>query len=168
MRVHRSSLKLRLEAIATLVRASDFKSDGMRRETHPAGSIPVRFRQQAHDGGKLMTEGSPVVVHFKDLPSSERVRTVIESRCEQFASEFQEVMRFEITLTQMGTDVEAHGHATGKNTNVVTQASGKNPRAAADQVLDKIEKQLRKIHDKRIFAQRREAQRNPPKRVPSE
>jgi ribosome-associated translation inhibitor RaiA len=31
-------------------------------------------------------------------------------------------------------------------------------------VLDKIERQLRKVHDKRIFSLRREAQRDPPKR----
>ena len=35
---------------------------------------------------------------------------------------------------------------------------------AADKVLDKIERQLRTLHDKRIFSQRREAQRDPPKK----
>jgi ribosome-associated translation inhibitor RaiA len=35
-------------------------------------------------------------------------------------------------------------------------------------VIEKIERQLRKSHDKRIFAQRREAQRNPAKRSVSE
>ena len=114
-----------------------------------------------------MAEGPPVVVHFKEIPNSEKVRDAIEARCEHFASEFQEVTRFEISFSPLGADVEAHGHATGKNTNVATQASGKNLRAAADQVLEKIEKQLRKNHDKRIFAQRREAQRNPAKRSPA-
>jgi ribosomal subunit interface protein len=92
----------------------------------------------------------------------------IQARCERLASEFDEVSRFEITFTPLGTEVTANGHATGKNTNVATQASGKNLRAAADQVIEKIERQLRKLHDKRIFAQRREAQRNPAKRSPSE
>jgi len=110
----------------------------------------------------------PVVVHFKEVPSSEKVREAIESRCDQLTAEFEEVTRFEISLSPHGNDIEAHGHATGKKTNVATQATGKNLRAAADQVLDKIEKQLRKTHDKRIFSQRREAQKNPPKRVASD
>lgn len=115
-----------------------------------------------------MPDGSPVVVHFKEVPSSEKVRSAIETRCDHFASEFQEVTRFEITFSPLGAEVEAHGRATGKNTNVATQALGKNLRAAADQVLEKIERQLRKHHDKRIYTQRREAQRRPPKREVAE
>ena len=222
MRARIASSKLRLEAIAALVRASDFKSGGMCRETHPAGSIPVRFRHrrqleprpdfafrtaalracveptpeafgtfepmrgdvlsefEAHpfpsidlrdftdEEGKLMVQGPPVVVHFREIPNSERVRRSIEARCENLASEFQEVKRFEITFEPLGAEIAAAGHATGKNTNVATQATGKNLRAAADQVIEKIERQLRKNHDKRIFAQRREAQRNPAKRSATE
>ncbi len=44
MQAPRASRRLVEEAIATLVRASDFKSDGGRGDTSPAGSIPVRFR----------------------------------------------------------------------------------------------------------------------------
>jgi ribosomal subunit interface protein len=107
-----------------------------------------------------MPEGSPVVVHFKEVSSSQELRTAIEERCERFTAEFHEVTRFEITFSPLGSEVSAHGHATGKNTNVATHASGANLRAAADQVLEKIERQLRKVHDKRIFSMRREAQRN--------
>ena len=42
---------------------------------------------------------------------------------------------------------------------VATHADASEPGPAADRVLDKIEKQLRKVHDKRIFAPRREARR---------
>jgi ribosomal subunit interface protein len=112
-----------------------------------------------------MSQDPPVVVHFKDVPNSDKVRESIEARCNQIGSEFEEVTRFEISLSPNGNDIEAHGHATGKKTNVATQATGKNLRVAADLVLDKIERQLRKTHDKRIFAQRREAQRKPAKRV---
>jgi ribosomal subunit interface protein len=111
-----------------------------------------------------MAGGPPVIVHFKEVPNSEKVREAVEARCEHLASEFGEVTHFEISFAPLGTEIEAHGHATGKNTNVVTSATGKNLRAAGDQVLEKIERQLRKLHDKRIFAQRREAQRHPPKR----
>jgi ribosomal subunit interface protein len=129
---------------------------------------PLDLRLFNNEEGILMALGPPVVVHFKEVPNSEKLRKSIEARCEHLASEFEEVKRFEITFAPLGTEVEAHGHATGKNTNVATQASGKNLRAAADQVLEKIERQLRKIHDKRIFAQRREAQRNPAKRSAAE
>ena len=115
-----------------------------------------------------MALGSPAVVHFKEIPNSEKVRQSIEDRCAQLASEFEEFTRFEITFAPLGAEVEAHGHATGRHTNIATQASGKNLRAAGDQVLEKIERQLRKLHDKRIFAQRREAQRHPAKRSVSE
>ena len=56
MRDPKALFRLRLEAIVTLVRASDFKSDGMRRKTHPAGSIPVRFRQPIHENEASMKE----------------------------------------------------------------------------------------------------------------
>ena len=115
-----------------------------------------------------MVEEPPVVVRFREIPNSERMRRAIEARCQRLASEFEEVTRFEITFTPLATEVSALGRATGKNTNVATQASGKNLRAAADQVIEKVERQLRKNHDKRIFAQRREAQRNPPKKSPSD
>jgi len=131
-------------------------------EAHPFPSIDLR--EFTNQEGKLMVQGPPVIVHFREIPNSEKVRRSIEARCENLASEFEEVKRFEITFTPLGAEVAAKGQATGKNTNVATQASGKNVRAAADQVIERIERQLRKIHDKRIFAQRREAQRNPPKR----
>ena len=130
--------------------------------------LPIDVREFINDEGKLMALAPPVVVHFKEVPNSEKVRRSIEARCEQLASEFEEVARFEITFAPLGAEVEAHGHATGKNTNVATHASGKNMRAAADGVIEKIERQLRKIHDKRIFSQRREAQRHPAKRTVSE
>ncbi|MGH0031388.1 MAG: HPF/RaiA family ribosome-associated protein [Myxococcota bacterium] len=107
-------------------------------------------------------------MHAKDLQLEpdvdERVRSGIEKRCEHLADEFPEVKSFEFTLTEAGAGYEVHGHATGKNTDVATQADATDPGPAADMVIERIEKQLRKIHDKRIFAQRRDAQRDPPKR----
>ena len=40
------------------------------------------------------------------------------------------------------------------------QATAKDALAAAESLLDRLERQLRKHHDKRIFTQRREAQRD--------
>ena len=53
---------------------------------------------------------------------------------------------------------------TGKGTDVVTQVNASELAPAADIIFDKVERQLRKLHDKRIFSQRREAQRDRTKR----
>ena len=112
-----------------------------------------------------MAERATVVVHFKDIETDETLREAVQQGCEHLSEEFREVNRFEVTIAEDGgVGFEVHGHATGKGTDVATQATAEKARAAADQVLDKIERQLRKIHDKRIFAQRRDAQRDPPKR----
>jgi len=111
-----------------------------------------------------MSDSANVVVHFKDVESDEAVREAIQKHCDRLADEFPEATRFELTVFPNGAKFGVHGHATGKNTDVATSSEAENARAAADQVLDKIERQLRKVHDKRIFAQRREAQRDPPKR----
>ncbi len=113
-----------------------------------------------------MTQSPAVIVHARDLDPEldENVRNSIERRCEQLAGEFHEVDRFELTITEAGAGFNVHGHATGKHTDVATQAGATEPGPAADRVLDRIEKQLRRIYDKRIFSQRREAQRDPPKK----
>ncbi len=111
-----------------------------------------------------MTQSPTILVHAKDLELDESVRASIERRCEQLAEEFHEVARFEITVTEAGASFNVQGHATGKHTDVVTHAEASDPGPAADLVLDRIEKQLRRLHDKRIFSQRRDAQRDPPKR----
>jgi ribosomal subunit interface protein len=111
-----------------------------------------------------MARSASVVLHCKDVEIDESVREAIQRRCDGLAEEFHEIGRFELTLSEDGTGFAAHGHAIGKNTDVATHATAEIPRTASDQVLDKIERQLRKVHDKRIFSRRREAQRDPPKR----
>lgn len=114
-----------------------------------------------------MTERPAVLLHGRDVELEERVRTAIEKRCARLAEEFREVARFELTVEVNGAGFIVHGHATGKNTDVASHADASEPGPAADRVLDKIERALRKQHDKRIFAQRRDAQRDPPKRRPA-
>jgi ribosome-associated translation inhibitor RaiA len=111
-----------------------------------------------------MTRSATVIVHAKDFELDDHVRIQIERHCQQLADEFPEVARFELAITEAGAGFNVHGHATGKHTDVATHADATDPRAAADMVIDKIGKQLRRVHDKRIFTQRREAQRDPPKR----
>ena len=63
--------------------------------------------------------------------------------------------------------MEAASPCTGTSrasTDVGAQAEASEPGPAADQVLDKLERQLRTLHDKRIFSQRRDARRDPAKK----
>ena len=107
-----------------------------------------------------MTDNLSVVIHVSEIEDEELLKKSIEKHCERLASEFHEIRKIEITLSPDGAGYLAHGHATGKGTNVATQAEAGEPRPAIDLVFDKVERQLRKIHDKRIFSQRREAQRD--------
>jgi len=100
-----------------------------------------------------------VVVRFKDLEVDVETKEVLEKRCLHIGEEFKEVASFELTLSPESDDVSAHAHAVGKNTRTASKASGPDARVAGDRALDKLERELRTDHDKRIFAPRREAQR---------
>ncbi len=102
---------------------------------------------------------SPVTISFKDIEPKEKVRTMVEERCDALREEFPETTRFEIILSIDGDNHTAHGHVTGNSTEVAGHAEAPRLRQAADKLLDSLERQLRKIHDKKIFGQRREAQR---------
>ena len=106
-----------------------------------------------------MSRNPSVVLHFRDVEVDETIKESVHRRCDHLADEFHEVNRFELTISENGAGFSVHGHATGKNTDVATHAESVAPRAASDQVLDKIERQLRRVHEKRIFSRRREARR---------
>lgn len=114
-----------------------------------------------------MSQSLDVVIHLKDLTIEDQHRESIERRCEHVAAEFPEVDRVEISVHEDGAGFEVQGHATGKNTDSAAHASASEVVPAVDAVLDKLKRHLRKAHDKRIFAQRRDAQRRPPKRSAS-
>ncbi len=111
-----------------------------------------------------MTERPTVVIHFKEVEHNEPLRDSIEQQCQLLASNFHEITRIEVSLEQSAAGFTAHGHVTGKGIDIGTQSEASQLAPAADIVFGKIERQLRKIHDKRIFSQRRDAQRDPPKR----
>ncbi len=112
-----------------------------------------------------MTKNPSVVIHVKEVEEDEPLREFIERKGEDLGNEFREVSKIEISLAPNGVGFVANGHVTGKRTDIATHAEASEPAPAVDSVFDKVERQLRKLHDKRIFAQRREAQRAPPKRV---
>jgi ribosomal subunit interface protein len=105
-----------------------------------------------------------MVIHVREIEDEEPIKESIEKHCQRLADEFHEITRMEISLSPNGVGFLAHAHLTGKGTDVSTQAEASEPRPAADLVFDKVERHLRRAHDKRIFAQRRDAQRDPPKR----
>lgn len=110
-----------------------------------------------------MTQRPTLVTNFKDLSSDERVREAVEARCQQLAAEFPEIVRIEVTLAADGTGFTAHGHATGSHIDVATHAAANKLLPAAEQLCVKLERQLRRVHDKRIFTRRREAKLESPK-----
>ena len=107
-----------------------------------------------------MSQSPVVVIAFKDLEHDERVRESVQKRCEQLREEFHEVTRFELTFCADGVGIAAHGHVHGKGEDLGAQAQASELLRAAETLLDKLERQLRKHHDKRIFTLRREAQRD--------
>jgi len=112
-----------------------------------------------------MTKNPSVVIHFKEVEQDEPLRESIEQKSQHLGDEFREVSKIEISLAPNGVGFVANGHVTGKGTDIATQVEASELSPAVDSVFDKVQRKLRKLHDKRIFAQRREAQRSPPKRV---
>jgi ribosomal subunit interface protein len=112
----------------------------------------------------ILADRANVVLHFKDVEHDEALQEALERRCEHLASEFQETDRYEISLTPERNEISAHAKVTGKNTSVASHATAPDARQAAEAALDRLERELRKDHDKRIFKPRREAQRAQTKR----
>jgi len=101
-----------------------------------------------------------VVIHFRGIDIDEDVREHLESRCHQFASEFPETTHYELTIEPDGDNVRAHGHVVGKGMNTPARANGvADSRMAGDALLEKLHTELRRVHDKRIFTQRRKEQK---------
>ena len=110
-----------------------------------------------------MTQRLTLVTNFKDLSNDESVREAVEARCRHLATEFPEIVRIEVTLAADGALFTAHGHATGSHVDVATHATANKLLPAAEQLCVKLERQLRRGHDKRIFTRRREAKLESPK-----
>jgi ribosomal subunit interface protein len=108
-----------------------------------------------------------VVISFKDIPVNDPVRELLELGTERLAAEFPETTRFEFTLAPDGTGHTAHARVTGSGNEVDSHAQAVEVGQAADKLLDKLERQLRRVHEKRIFSPRRDAQKDNPKRKPS-
>ena len=100
-----------------------------------------------------------VQVHFKGVEHDRELHELLEKRCQVLAEEFHETDCYEISLSNEANQISAHAKVTGKNTSVAAHADAPEERQAAEAALDRLERELRREHDKRIFAPRREARR---------
>jgi ribosome-associated translation inhibitor RaiA len=105
-----------------------------------------------------------VLVHQRDVHIGAYLLESIERRCASIADEFSEASRFELSFENHGMSVRGRAHAVGRKTDLSTHAEASEPGIVVDRVLDKIERQLRRVHDKRIFGRRRNARKNPVKK----
>ena len=105
-----------------------------------------------------------VVISFKDLETDETLRETVEKRCRTLASEFPKSTRYEITISPEGSGHVTHARVSGGSIHLDTHGSAIEMGLAADKALEKVEHQLRRIHDKRLFARRRAAKKANPKR----
>lgn len=112
-----------------------------------------------------MADGASVIIRFKEVENSDEVREALERRCAQLGDEFSEIRRIEVTLGLDAGSVLANAHATGKDTDAAAHADAEDARQAGERALDKLERELRRGHDKRIFSHRREAQKAAGKRT---
>jgi ribosome-associated translation inhibitor RaiA len=107
-----------------------------------------------------MAQDVEVIVRFKDFATNQEIKELLEGRCRHLAQEFPETSHYELTLSLDSDDVTAHAHVSGRRTQAAAHATSNDMRQAGEKALDKLERELRREHDKRIFTPRREAQRD--------
>jgi ribosome-associated translation inhibitor RaiA len=111
-----------------------------------------------------MTEDATLVIRFKDIEHDDDVHSHLESRLRQIAYDFPEASHCELSLTADALDITAHAQARGKRLDLASHAVTQDVRAAGERALDKLQRELRREHDKRIFGRRREARRDQERR----
>ena len=102
-----------------------------------------------------MTQDMTLVIRFKDIEHDDDVHSQLERRFRQIAHDFPEASHFELSLSTEADDVSAHALARGKQLDLASHAAANGVRAAGELALDRLQRELRRGHDKRIFGQRR-------------
>ncbi|MCG8589900.1 MAG: HPF/RaiA family ribosome-associated protein [Proteobacteria bacterium] len=100
-----------------------------------------------------------VVIRFKDLHNDPTVREHLEKRCARLASRVNDLTRLELTLTPNAGEFAASGQAAARGISVAAHAAAEDIHLVGERVLDKLERELRREHDKRIYGRRRTAQK---------
>ncbi len=114
-----------------------------------------------------MAEALALQIHLNidaETKALEAVRDDLSRRSQALSEEFPELTHLEITLHPDGDDIQATAHATGKSTEVAAHAQASEAAPAAEKLLHTLRQQLRRTHDKKIFAHRREARKANPRR----
>ena len=111
-----------------------------------------------------MTEEATLVLRFKDIEHDDDVHSHLESRLRQIAYDFPEASHCELSLTADSLDITAQAHARGKRLDLAAHAVTQDVRTAGEIALEKLQRELRREHDKRIFSRRREARRDQERR----
>ncbi|MCA9509523.1 MAG: HPF/RaiA family ribosome-associated protein [Myxococcota bacterium] len=104
-----------------------------------------------------MTQVPTLTIRFKDIEHDAKVEELLEARLRHLAETFHEATHCELTLAVDALDVTAHALVRGRGIDLASHAAARDARAAGDAAIDKLERELRKVHDKRIFTQRRAA-----------
>jgi ribosome-associated translation inhibitor RaiA len=111
-----------------------------------------------------MTQDVTLVIRFKEIEHDDDVHADLERRLRHLTETFPETSHCELSLTADGLDISAHAQARGRGIDLASHASAQEARAAGEAAIDKLERELRREHDKRIFSRRREARRDQDRR----
>ena len=99
----------------------------------------------------------PFHIHFRDTPHSEQLRDECEGWGETLRGEFPGTTRVEVIVAHDGHAHDVHVHVAGKQVDFSSSAkSHESVLTAARNAFDKVHAQLRKHHDKQVFAPRRD------------
>ena len=99
-------------------------------------------------------------IRFQDVPHSKALQHECERLASELQDEFPEISRFDVSVTHDGDDREMHLHVTGKDVDLSARAQSRETREVVSQAFDRIRKQMRRPHDKQIFAHRRSVQKS--------
>lgn len=94
-------------------------------------------------------------IHFQDVPHSDKVRDECEQLAAALREEFPETSKCEVTITHSGEEKELHLHVTGKDVDLAARAQARDVHETVVEAFDRVRRQLRKRHDKKIFSGRR-------------
>jgi ribosome-associated translation inhibitor RaiA len=100
-----------------------------------------------------------VVIRFKDIEADEELRNLLGKRCLSISEDFPETTHYELSLSLDSSEVSAHAHVSGRGIDLAAHASAEDTRTSGEAALDKLQRELRREHDKRIFGHRRSARK---------
>lgn len=94
-------------------------------------------------------------MHFQEVPHSSYLRRKCVALSTDLQEEFPEIIRFEITHSHAGEERTTLVHVTGKQLDVASSANSRDPRESVNDAFDRVRRQLRKRHDKKVTRKRR-------------